>query len=153
MVSTQSIINNIREDYPDFTFQESDSFLWSAPQKTVFYDPGSSKTSTYLLHELSHAILGHIGYKRDIELIKMERDAWEYAKNILSKAYNIKISPDVVQINLDTYRRWLHKRSTCTHCLSIGIQSSAFTYGCPVCNESWKVNDARLCELRRHSIN
>jgi lipopolysaccharide biosynthesis regulator YciM len=104
-----------------------------------------------LIHELAHALLNHKNYRRDIELIEMETAAWHEAKQYGEK-YNVEIKEDVIQDHLDTYRDWLHARSSCPNCLATGYQTKHLTYECPACTHSWKVNEARLCALRRYGI-
>lgn len=152
MLSTSSIINKLRSDHPDIRFEEGDVFLWSPGQNTVFYTPNSKNTEIYLLHELSHALLGHKGYYRDIELLKLERDAWHHAAANLSSDYEVSISDEFVQDNLDTYRVWLNDRSTCPNCSYHGIQRRSNLYKCIACSTKWTVNEAKSCALRRHKV-
>mgnify|MGYP002630015557 CR=1 FL=1 len=152
MQSTLSLINKLIKDYPEFNFVISDDFWWSATQNTIYINPKSPKSHAYTLHELSHALLGHKGYTRDINLLKLERDAWEHAKAVLGPSYGIKISEDTVQDNLETYRDWLYERSTCPECQTTGIEAKEQHYRCLACNHTWRVNEARLCALRRYSL-
>lgn len=148
MHSTTVLLKKIKTDYPQFRFKNIGDYKWLDSENTVFYD---TEDDRYLLHELAHAILGHTHYEYDLDLVKMERDAWEKAKKIAPK-YNIEIDDNFVQDNLDQYRSWLHSRSTCTTCGSTGAQTDSKTYLCPVCNTKWRVNDARRCELRRYLV-
>lgn len=97
--------------------------------------------------------LGHQDYDKDIRLIQMERDAWAYATASLAARYNVDISDDTVQTALDTYRDWLHARSQCPSCQATGVQVKQHTYKCLACSRLWKVNEARLCALRRYKLN
>jgi hypothetical protein len=106
-----------------------------------------------LIHELSHAILGHKAYKRDVELIEMECKAWDYARLVLAKKYDVTIHSDDIDEALDTYRDWLHARSTCPSCIATGIETDKHQYKCIVCGALWQVNEARICMLRRRVIN
>jgi hypothetical protein len=151
MPSTTSLATKLRRDFPLFAFTASDSFRWSPQDKTVFYDSRSEDTAS-LLHELGHAQLNHADYSKDIELIEMERDAWECAVRTLANAYAVTISDDYVQRALDTYRDWLHARSTCPHCKATGVQMKKNLYKCVACSTRWRVNDARVCALRRYTI-
>ena len=144
------LIKQLKTDYPDLSFVISDSFMWSADKKTVFIDHSQPNATSYCLHELSHAILNHNNYRRDMDLMKLERDAWEYAYTTLAPHYTIKIPSDVVQDNLDTYRDWLHARSTCPSCQATGLQTSEKAYKCLACGQMWHVNEARICALRRY---
>ncbi len=151
MPSTHLLVKQLKSDYPQFIFKESSSFLWSHAENTIYYI-GEENDYRYLLHELSHALLDHTDYKRDIELIAMERAAWDKAKQ-LAKHYDVVLDDDFVQSTLDTYRDWLHTRSTCPKCTATGIQTKKKTYTCLACNNQWRVNEARTCALRRYNVN
>lgn len=146
------MISKLRADFPGFRFEPAKEFWWSAKKMTIYYDPKATDSIAYTLHELSHAILGHEGYKRDIELLKLERDAWEYARGTLGTEYHVVINETTVQNNLDTYRHWLHARSTCPDCETTGIQVQGALYRCLFCGAQWQVNEARLCALRRYTL-
>ncbi len=149
MPSTITLIKKLKTDYPQYDFKKSSSFLWSHSEKTVYYTIENDDCS-FLFHELSHALLNHADYKRDIELIAMESEAWDKAKKVAAK-YDVKIDDDLIQSNLDTYRDWLHNRSTCPKCNANGLQIRDKTYKCLTCNDEWQVNDAKRCALRRYS--
>lgn len=153
MPSINSLLNNLREDFPQFTFQIDNQFLWSARRQTISIDPTVDFSSEFTLHELSHALLDHKGYLSDIDLIKLERDAWEYAKKYLAPRYNHPVDEEIVQDNLDTYRDWLHARSCCPECNTVGLQAKSRQYRCLSCGHTWRVNDAKLCALRRYALN
>ncbi|MCY1379960.1 hypothetical protein D9M68_895230 [compost metagenome] len=82
----------------------------------------------------------------------MERDAWRYAKEKLGSNYKVTITDTVIQDSLDTYRDWLHARSTCPNCQATGMQNRKRHYRCIACQHVWRVNDARICGLRRYSL-
>jgi len=124
--------------------------LWSHAEHTIYYTCDNEDFS-FLFHELSHALLDHTDYQRDIELIVIERQAWAKAKRI-STNYDVEINDDFIQSNLDTYRDWLHTRSTCPQCTSTGLQTEKNTYKCLSCNHEWRVNEAKTCALRRYSL-
>lgn len=117
----------------------------------VFYDQTAVDHAS-LLHELAHAILDHKTYARDIELIELERDAWTHAQATLAPTYNIAIGTNQIEDALDTYRDWLHARSTCPNCQATGVQTERNAYKCLACLSKWRVNDARICALRRYKI-
>ena len=151
MPLTTSLAAKLRTDFPQFLFAAGNDFRWSPPEKTVFFDQTSDDRAS-LLHELSHALLRHDDYAKDIQLIEMERDAWQYAKSMLADRYSITITDEAVQDALDTYRDWLHARSTCPTCGATGIQAKSHLYRCIACTARWKVNDARICGLRRQKL-
>jgi predicted RNA-binding Zn-ribbon protein involved in translation (DUF1610 family) len=148
MASTRSLINKLIADFPAYQFISDDNFHWSPQNKTIYYIPLGEES--VLLHEIAHAILGHTEYRRDIQLIEMERDAWNYAQHTLGINYKIPIKQEIIDATLDTYRDWLHARSTCPSCNAIGIQTKKQHYKCVSCGQSWRVNDARLCGLKRY---
>jgi hypothetical protein len=151
MPSTTLLASNLQSDFPAFTFIAGDSFHWSPSDKKIYYDTSSDDTAS-LLHELSHAILDHHQYTKDIELIEMERDAWQYATTALAERYHTSIDDEIAQDALDTYRDWLHARSTCPHCKATGVQTQKSHYKCIACGTKWRVNEARVCALRRYRI-
>ncbi len=152
MPSTTWLFKQLQKDFPRFTFQKADGFWWSARDQTIYLDTTSEHYEHFTLHELSHALLDHTGYKYDVELIKLERDAWHYAATDLGPRYHITIDEAIVQDNLDTYRDWLHARSTCPDCKTIGIQTKQQHYHCLGCGHSWRANEARICALRRYAL-
>jgi hypothetical protein len=149
MRSTSSLLHKLKTDYPDFQFVAGDSFVWSPEVATVYYGSAQPHAKELLLHEVSHGLLGHQKYSRDIELLAMEAAAWEKAAE-LAQQYHFPISEDLAQEHLDTYRDWLHARSTCINCTATGYQIGKDTYSCPACLTQWRVNEARICELRRY---
>jgi len=151
MQSITSLATKLQADFPDFIFTPEAEFRWSPQQKTIFY-PITSSDTTSLLHETAHAILKHTEYAKDITLIEMERDAWEYAKNELSPRYNTPIDEAIAESALDTYRDWLHARSTCPQCQATGVQIKKDQYKCLACHTQWRTNEARVCALRRYTL-
>ncbi len=152
MPSIISLASKLSSDFPQFTFTASDTFRWDPTEKTVHYSNSSDDTSA-LLHELAHALLDHTSYNRDISLLRIEAEAWALATNQLSQVYHVVIADSTVQDALDTYRDWLHARSTCPTCRATGVQTTQYSYRCVVCSSKWKVNEARTCALRRYSNN
>ncbi len=152
MPSTSSLLHKLATDFPDITFIAATTFSWSPEAQTVSYNLAEPQAPVLLLHELSHGILGHHDYRRDIELLAMETAAWEKAKT-LAHTYGIVLHDTVAEDNLDTYRDWMRARSACPECAATGFQSGTNTYECVACAHTWRVNEARLCSLRRYSLN
>ena len=145
-----SLLQALRVDFPHVTYSVGDGFYWSPASQTVYFQVNGSDAVT-LLHETAHAILGHTSYSKDIDLIHLERDAWNKTVQLGSQ-YTVSIDISVVEEALDTYRDWLHARSLCPNCKQNGIQTDQTTYSCVLCDQCWLVNDARSCGLRRHKI-
>lgn len=153
MAATSSLVDSLRKDFPHVRFLSSDDYYWSAHDGTVHYgDLGLPHSDSLLLHETAHSLLQHANYDRDITLIKMEREAWEYARNTLAPRYRITIDEGMAEDMIDTYRDWLHARSTCPHCKMTGLQTTGSTYRCLGCDRAWRVNEARRCGLKRTSL-
>ena len=149
MPSITLLLPKLVADYPTISFQPSSDFYWSPTDATVYFDPQQDTRIELLLHELSHGLLEHHDYSRDIELISMERQAWDKAKEI-APLYGVDIESDTIDDHLDTYRDWLHARSTCPHCTAVGHQIKKNIYRCSVCGQEWRVNEARVCGLKRY---
>lgn len=151
MQSTASLVSRLSSSNPGLSFVPSDNFSWSPSNHTVYFIENDNNVSYFLLHELAHALLHHADYTRDIELIAMERQAWDQAIDI-GKKYGVTIGDGIIQTNLDSYRDWLHARSTCPKCTATGVQDTKNTYSCLACGHKWRVNEARVCQLRRYSL-
>jgi hypothetical protein len=147
--TTEIFIKNLSKDFPSFKFKSSNQEHWSPKTKTIFFNP---KKSCYgVLHELAHAILEHTTYESDFELLKMEADAWELAIKIGQK-YKIIIDEEHMQNCLDTYRDWLHRRSTCPSCNTHVLQSDSSNYHCYNCQTSWHVSSGRFARSYRRTL-
>ena len=151
MPSITSVLTILKSAYPQFSFLPADQARWDPATLTVYYEVSDSSLAE-LFHELAHGLLGHATYRRDIELIGIERDAWEHALQLAS-TYNVQIDQETIEDALDSYREWLHARSLCPTCSATGIQASQSTYTCLVCQSTWRVNEAKTCALRRYKIN
>lgn len=151
----KNLINRLQRDYQMIDFIATSKFYWSPSKQQIFFNKhyiDHDKGQWTLLHELGHAISGHTQYKYDIELLEMEVIAWQKAQDI-AEAYNISISRNHVQNCLDTYRDWLHLRSTCPNCGTISYQISSFYYQCFNCDQLWKVSSSQLNRTYRLSVN
>lgn len=146
-----ALLSKLRADYPDISFVKGESFFWSPKDKTVTYADVSTMLEVAdwaLLHEISHGILGHTDYHSDFELVQLEVAAWQHARK-LAKDYGIKIDPEHIQDCLDTYRDWLHRRSTCPTCGTVSLQHSSKSYRCINCGAAWNVSNSRFCRPYR----
>lgn len=144
------IFSKLLSDFERYAFIKGDGFAWSANKLQITYSAASSADDIWsILHEIAHAELAHTSYLLDIELLKQEVAAWEFAKAHLAPTYGNVIADEFIQEHLDTYRQWLHRRSLCPDCQQNGFQVSQNTYSCSNCRCLWRVNDARLCGLQR----
>lgn len=151
MPSLTSLVANLKKDYPHLSFVQSDKFLWSPADQSVHYISSVTAADAQLLHELSHGILKHSQYGKDIELIIMERQAWAKAKE-LADHYSVSIGESIIEDHLDTYREWMHVRSSCPSCGATGVETKKYLYHCVACLTDWKVNEARICGLKRYKV-
>lgn len=150
----KKLLEKLKRDYPQIKFKSGNSFFWSPKDRTVTYDSSvteSELSGWSLLHEVSHGILNHKAYKSDFELMLLEVDAWEHARK-LGLSYGVKIDIEHIEDCLDTYRDWLHSRSTCPRCGINTLQKDSRTYACFNCSASWKVSDSRFCRPYRRMV-
>jgi hypothetical protein len=145
------ILDQLRASFTQYCFEAAPHFAWSPKTQTIYYQPGSMNKadgSHRLLHELSHAELGHANYRYDIELIRMEVAAWQHAC-LLAKDLRLRISAKSCDGHLETYRNWLYARSRCPTCQATGLQNNDLAYACSHCRSSWQVPRAQLCRIQR----
>jgi hypothetical protein len=144
------IVHKLQAAYPDFTFIQGAAAFWSPREKTIHYTIGNNQSIAGLMHELAHALLLHTTYTSDVDLLHKEIAAWELASKIAG-TYALIIDTNHIQDCLDTYRDWLHKRSTCPACRMNGIQTDVHTYNCLNCAHTWHVSGSRFCRPYRRS--
>ena len=124
------LVAQLKADYPYYHFKNGKKYAFRYP-KSIMIGPKEPFWELLILHELSHALLGHRDFALDIERLKMENQAWEKAKELANR-YNIEINEDYIQDQLDTYRDWLHKKSRCPSCGLTRFQDKD-GYHCPRC--------------------
>lgn len=140
----ERLLEKLKADYPDLTFVEGSFLCWSPEKKEVYFDPTSKENDlSGVLHEIGHARLGHASYQSDVDLLKKESEAWNEAV-LLAKEYGFTLDKNHVQECLDTYREWVHKRSTCPRCKAKGIQVTPTHYSCLNCDNEWIVTESRF---------
>lgn len=147
----EKLIHRLKQDHPGLAFNSGRSHCWSPDKGQILY-AGDEKSHGIegLLHELGHARLGHDSYSSDLELLQKEVEAWQEAL-CLAGLYEVKLDEEHMQDCLDTYRDWLHKRSTCPNCSSIGIQKDKNQYNCLNCAHAWRVSAERFSRPYRRS--
>lgn len=135
------IVDKLRRDYPQLKFKPGNAACWMPENSTVFYGlPFTEKEIWSLCHEIGHALSGHQSFNSDIDLLLKELEAWEEAKKIAS-SYDLVINDVHIEACLDSYRNWIHKRSTCPKCLLKGIQQDTTRYICISCQSEWTVSN------------
>jgi len=146
------MIKRVMADHPQFKFVGGQQFKWSPANGAIYFsqtDLDSSPSGLWsLLHELGHALLGHKDFTSDIELIKIERAAWDKAIAVAG-GYGITIDPDHVEDCIDTYRGWLNQRSTCPACSQTSVQNESQEYTCLNCGSAWQVPRSQACRIVR----
>lgn len=145
------ILEDVKPIIGDTTLLSGKTFLWSPKDKTVVYNP--TKLTEHagqwsLLHEVAHALLNHQTYESDFELLQLEVAAWKEAQK-LATAIRLHIDNEYIEDCLDTYRDWLHQRSTCPTCGSVGLQHDPAEYRCHNCMGIWRVSSSRFCRPYR----
>ena len=140
-------------DYPAISFRAGTSFMWSHHDSAITYPIQAEYKPSFiwsLLHELGHALLSHEDFKHDLDLVRLERDAWDKARE-LSIVYGTEIPDDHIEACIDTYRDWLYARSLCPNCHQCGLQTARTEYGCAFCSKRWTVSESRLCRVSRRT--
>ena len=128
--SLSNLVETLKNDYPNFRFISGRKFMFRPP-KTIVLGPPEPNDRLLLMHELSHAILGHTNYDKDIKRLKMEAEAWSKTRELAS-VYDVDVDEEIIQDELDTYRDWLHKKSRCPRCGLTRFQDLD-GYHCPRC--------------------
>ena len=136
-------IEALKQEFGQFSFVSGPRFKWKPP-KTVYFEQNSTYPLQYFalltLHELGHALCSHKDYKTDVERLKIESEAWQRAKCLISehqnwqKTYGITYDEDFAESELDSYRDWLHRRSKCRNCGLTRFQTEDGLYHCPNCD-------------------
>lgn len=173
-----TILDRVQSAHPAIAFQTADTYYWSPENRTVNYKKNDKDEHGVwsLLHECGHALLNHTKYYSDFELVRMEMEAWEKAKELASELQKelgsqsldlggaavpsildsqssiLTIEEDHIQDCLDSYRDWLHKRSLCPDCRLSSIQTDSHTYTCVFCHKKWRVTAARFCRPYRRKL-
>lgn len=144
-------LQQIRTDYPNVRIENSEKSYWDPVEQIIYFNPDQQNPIWSLLHEVGHMKRGHSKYSLDIELLIMETEAWQSAKELSAK-YDIELDNDYIEDCLDSYRDWLHKRSMCPRCKQTGVQSNQLLYTCLNCGSKWKVSISRFCRSYRMQI-
>ncbi|MDB5185809.1 MAG: hypothetical protein JWL85_332 [Candidatus Saccharibacteria bacterium] len=147
----QTLLAKLQPLVPNVSFAEGTSFFWSPKQKLITYRVAkipNDRDVWALLHETAHASLNHTQYNSDFELLMLEVAAWEKACEIGTEL-GLPIDEEHIQNCLDTYRDWVHQRSTCPSCSSTSFQKDPHSYHCHNCQTVWQVSASRFCRPYR----
>ncbi len=144
----QKLIDLLRSDFSALSFVEAETFSWSPQDKVIYFNRAAKHAAWSLLHEAGHMMCQHNSYDSDIELLRMEIEAWQAAKELATK-YHRKIDDGHIEQCLDSYRDWLHQRSKCTVCDQAGLEQDTGQYQCVNCGHSWQVGHDRFCRVYR----
>lgn len=147
----QALLHKLAADFPAISFRPGEKSSWSPDDKVIVYKPQRANEDPEiwsLLHEVGHATLDHTSYTTDLELLKLEAAAWQKAQELATK-YGYSIDNDHIQNCLDTYRDWLHRRSTCPACGNTSLQENSRQYSCFNCATKWSVSTSRFCRPYR----
>lgn len=133
-------ITDIVNRFSQFTFTPHEVFHWSPKENTVYYcakDLTKPEGIFQLLHEIGHGLAGHTTYESGIQLLKIEAEAWKYAKKIAT-SYSLTVKTEQIEQCLDSYRDWLYLRSSCPNCRTVAVETSTNHYHCFNCLQKWK---------------
>lgn len=148
-----SVVDTLKKDFPELGFISNTSFYWSPGNRSIYYDSTDNSLEAIwkLLHETSHGLLHHESYATDFDLLLLEVAAWQKAAK-LGDHYGFSVDEEHIEDCLDSYRDWLHARSTCPTCLANGLQTSKSRYECLNCPTTWQVSRSRFCRAYRRSM-
>lgn len=151
----QALLAKLAARFPELRFRTGQQFCWSPETGEIFYNHTARgrRAQWSLLHETGHALLGHTSYKADFELLRLEIDAWQRARELASEL-GLTINEDHIEDCLDTYRDWLYRRSICPACRTKCLQSDNYThYRCSNCHTAWRVSSNRFARPYRATKN
>lgn len=130
------------KNFPDQNFIPGRFFMWSPLARSITYDTRRINTANgkiALIHELGHARLGHRVYKYDMELLKMEMDAWDVVRQ-MAPDFGLAVDEAHISRCIASYDEWLSKRATCPDCSNFSLQKDRNSFGCFACGSKWDVN-------------
>ena len=132
MVAT--FTQNLKRRYKNLTFKTGPRFSFRPPKTFILGPEDTPNFELLSLHELGHALSNKYDYQTDIERLKIERLAWENAKNLCSE-FGVSYDEEFVETELDSYRDWLHTKSKCPKCHLTRYQTPDGHYHCPHCDD------------------
>lgn len=152
MTKLNDVLVQLQNQDTSVKYIAGNEFKWSYKERTITYINNNEYTSIWaLIHESAHAQLNHNNYKTDQQLLTLEMQAWQRAKTI-ANSLDVKIDQDYIEDCLDTYRDWLHKRSTCPTCHIASTQNNVGTYKCFNCLCCWNVPVSPQCKIIKTKV-
>ena len=82
---SDELVQKLRVDYPDFLFKNGRKFAFRPPRTIILGSSDEPFYSLLLMHEMGHALCGHRNYRTSPRRVKMEREAWEKARELCEK--------------------------------------------------------------------
>lgn len=141
-MEVNKFITQLKRDFPQFRIRSGKKFMFRFPDEIrhelLEADELNTEFAMQLLHEIGHGILEHKFFRTDPERLKMERAAWEEARKLCWR-YQIKYDEELVELKMDSYRDWLHRRSKCKKCGLTRYQTKDGEYHCPNCEIMEKI--------------
>ena len=150
-----SVITKLVQEHPEIDFEPGSEFCWSYETGTITYPKADESNDVFtasMCHEVGHALCGHSRFLSDVQLLKLEREAWAKGSEIAHASFGLNIPEAHIERCLDTYRDWLYERAICPTCKQCGIQSKSTEYSCVFCNTTWTVNQSRLCRVTKRRL-
>lgn len=126
------LLSELKLKYPEFVFKKGAKFSFRPPRTIMVGPLGEPGAELLLLHEIGHAICKHRNFTTDIQRLKMEREAWEKARELAIK-YEVEFDDELAEEELDSYREWLDHKSRCPKCGLARYQARDGHYHCPRC--------------------
>jgi hypothetical protein len=139
------------DDFPQFVFRPGRFNMWSPLTMTIYYNSkriSSNNGKIGLLHEIGHGLLSHRVYKYDMELLRMEMDAWDVVRELAPK-YRLRVDEPHIAQCISSYDNWLSKRATCPDCSSFSLQKGRSNFACFSCGSQWSVNERKDRRVKR----
>jgi replication factor C subunit 3/5 len=118
------------------------NFIQSNQDIVLLNNKNSNNTFNIIDNEVWNILINKIKSLEKLDTIYNYKVVAEYK-------YDINIDDDHIQNCLDTYRNWLHLRSTCPECGIRTLQTDKYTYRCHNCHTIWKVTSERFCRPYR----
>ena len=143
--------------YNNLVFEPVGHFAFSSSDDVIYYDHVQLKRETNearlaLLHEVSHALLGHFTYASDFELLVMEAEAWHKTMQLCDD-FGVRVDQAYIEDCISTYDAWLTARSTCPACQNLCLSSKQpDIYTCFACGAKWLASSDRFNRVEQTQL-